>query len=162
MKANDSQCLNLVSFSASNLEYICTDSPGQDASPSQVPSQQCWYSFAAELTEANWLPAKWNCLSFKSEPRPVWGSNPWPQSPESNTLTTRPRPLPATVWARNLIEMANMGIEQWEAARCCLQISVSTQRSQRTSAGKQDLHTRRPYCQKSCAGPACKNFEEGG
>ena len=44
MKANDGQCLNLVSFSAS-----CTDSPGQDASLSQVPSQQCWYySFAAE------------------------------------------------------------------------------------------------------------------
>ena len=25
-----------------------TDSLGQDASASQVPSQQCWYSFAAE------------------------------------------------------------------------------------------------------------------
>ena len=36
------------------LECSCTDSPGQDASPSQVPSQQCWYSFAAEYTEANW------------------------------------------------------------------------------------------------------------
>ena len=53
MKANDGQCLNLVSFSASNLECSCTDSPGQDASPSQVPSQQCWYKFAAEYTEAN-------------------------------------------------------------------------------------------------------------
>ena len=41
MKANDGQCLNLVS------------SPGQDASPSQVPFQQCWYSFAAEYTEAS-------------------------------------------------------------------------------------------------------------
>ena len=54
MKANDGQCLNLVSFGVSNLECSCTDSPGQDASPSQVPSQQCWYSFAAEYTEANW------------------------------------------------------------------------------------------------------------
>ena len=54
MKANDGQCLTLVSFSASNyLECSCTDSPGQDASPSQVRSQQCWYSFAAEYTEAN-------------------------------------------------------------------------------------------------------------
>ena len=55
MKANDGQCLNLVSFSASNLNAVVgpTDSPGQDASPSQVPSQQCWYSFAAEQTEAN-------------------------------------------------------------------------------------------------------------
>ena len=31
----------------------CTDSFGQDASPSLVTSQQCWYSFAAEYTEAN-------------------------------------------------------------------------------------------------------------
>ena len=54
MKANDGQCLTLVSSSASNLECSCTDSPGQDASPSQVLSQQCWYSFAAEYTEANW------------------------------------------------------------------------------------------------------------
>ena len=54
MKSNDGQCLILVSFSASNLECSCTDSPGQDASPSQIPSQQCWYSFAAEYTEANW------------------------------------------------------------------------------------------------------------
>ena len=55
MKANDGQCLNLVSFSATNyLECSCTDSPGQDASPSDVPSQQCRYSFAAEYTEANW------------------------------------------------------------------------------------------------------------
>ena len=54
MKANDGQCLNLVSFSASNLEGSCTDSPGRNASPSQVPPRQCWYSFAAEYTEANW------------------------------------------------------------------------------------------------------------
>ena len=53
MKANDGQCLNLVSF-IKQLECSCTDSPGQDASPSQVPSQQCWYSFPAEYTEANW------------------------------------------------------------------------------------------------------------
>ena len=38
MEANDGQCLNLVSFSASSLECSCTDSPGRDASPSQVPS----------------------------------------------------------------------------------------------------------------------------
>ena len=31
--ANDGQCLKLVSFSASNLEYSCSDSAGQDASP---------------------------------------------------------------------------------------------------------------------------------
>ena len=43
-----------TSFSASNLECSCSDSPGQDASPSQVPSQQCLYSSAAEYTEANW------------------------------------------------------------------------------------------------------------
>ena len=30
MEANDGQCLNLVSFSAGNLECSCTDSPGQD------------------------------------------------------------------------------------------------------------------------------------
>ena len=53
MKANDGQCLTLVSFSVKQLECSCTGSPGQDASPSQVPSQQCWYSFAAEYTEAN-------------------------------------------------------------------------------------------------------------
>ena len=41
--------LNLVSFSAINLECSCTDSPGQDAGPSQVPSQQCWHAFAAAM-----------------------------------------------------------------------------------------------------------------
>ena len=56
-------------YALSNLECSYTDSPGQDASPSQVPSQQCWYSFAAEYTEASW--GKFNCLSFKSEPCPV-------------------------------------------------------------------------------------------
>ena len=44
MKANDDQCLTLVSLSRATY----TDSHGQDASPLQVPSQQCWYSFAAE------------------------------------------------------------------------------------------------------------------
>ena len=34
------------------LKCSCTDSPGRDASPSQVPSQSR-YSFAAEYTEAN-------------------------------------------------------------------------------------------------------------
>ena len=34
------------------LECSFTDSPEQDASPSQVPSQQCRYSFAAEYTDA--------------------------------------------------------------------------------------------------------------
>ena len=42
------QCLNLVSVVRSNLECSYTDSPGQDTSPSQVPSKQCLYSFAAE------------------------------------------------------------------------------------------------------------------
>ena len=37
------QCLNLVS-----VECSYTDSPGRDTSPSQVPSKQCLYSFAAE------------------------------------------------------------------------------------------------------------------
>ena len=73
MKANDGQCLNLVSFSASNLECSCTDSPGQDASPLQAPSQQCWYSFTTEYTEAN--RDKINCLSFKSELGPVRDSS---------------------------------------------------------------------------------------
>ena len=53
MKANDGQCLNLVPFSASNYSAVVM-TPGQDASPSQVPPQQCWYSFAAEYTGANW------------------------------------------------------------------------------------------------------------
>ena len=57
----------------------------------QIKVHQCWYSFAAEYNEANW--GKLNCPSFKSEPCPVWGSNSRPKSPESNTLTTRPRPL---------------------------------------------------------------------
>ena len=38
---------------AIRLECRCTDSPGQDASPSPVSSQQCRYSFAAEYSEAN-------------------------------------------------------------------------------------------------------------
>ena len=42
------QCLNLVSVVLSNLEYSYTDSPGRDTSPSQVPSKQCLYPFAAE------------------------------------------------------------------------------------------------------------------
>ena len=46
------QCLNLVSVVRSNLECSYTDSPGRDTSPSQVPSKQCLYSFAAEWTEA--------------------------------------------------------------------------------------------------------------
>ena len=40
--------------SVSNLDCSYTDTPGLDTSPSQVPSQQCWYSFAAEYTEAKW------------------------------------------------------------------------------------------------------------
>ena len=51
MKANDGQCLILVPFSASNLECSCSDSPGQDAGPSQVPFQQRRYSFEAEYAE---------------------------------------------------------------------------------------------------------------
>ena len=43
MEANDGQCLNLVSFGASNLECRCIDSPGQDDSPSQAPSHHYWY-----------------------------------------------------------------------------------------------------------------------
>ena len=42
------QCLNLVSVVRSNLECSYTDSPGRDTSPSQVPSKQCLYSYAAE------------------------------------------------------------------------------------------------------------------
>ena len=42
------QCLHLVSVVRSNLECSYTDSPGRDTSPSQVPSKQCLYSFAAE------------------------------------------------------------------------------------------------------------------
>ena len=41
------QCLNLVSVVRSNLECSYIDSPGRDTSPSQVPSKQCLYSFAA-------------------------------------------------------------------------------------------------------------------
>ena len=36
MKVNNGQCLHLVSFRASNVECSCTDSPGQDAGPSEV------------------------------------------------------------------------------------------------------------------------------
>ena len=52
MKANDGQFINQVSFSK-YLEGSCIESPGQGASLWQVPSQQCWYSFAGEYTEAN-------------------------------------------------------------------------------------------------------------
>ena len=52
--SNEGPCLNLVSFSSSNVESSCTDPPGQVASPSQVRSQQCWYSFAAKYTEETW------------------------------------------------------------------------------------------------------------
>ena len=61
-------------YSARNLECSCADSRGQDTSPSQVHSQQCWYSCAAEYTAAN--RGKLKCLRFKREPCPVWGSNP--------------------------------------------------------------------------------------
>ena len=44
------QCLNLVSVVRSNLECSYTNSPGRDTSPSQVPSKQCLYSFATELS----------------------------------------------------------------------------------------------------------------
>ena len=52
MKAHDGQCLNLVSYLALATR-VHMNSPGRDASPSQVPSQQCWYSSTAEYTEAN-------------------------------------------------------------------------------------------------------------
>ena len=48
------QCHSERSHPKANLECGCTDSPGQNASSSQVPSKQCWYSFAAEYSEANW------------------------------------------------------------------------------------------------------------
>ena len=51
MKANDGQCLTLVSLSASNCSAVVLT--GQDVGPSQVPPQQCWYSFAAGYAEAN-------------------------------------------------------------------------------------------------------------
>ena len=53
MKANDGQCLNHGFILRKHLECSCADSHGRDATPSQVSSQQCWYSFAAEYTEAN-------------------------------------------------------------------------------------------------------------
>ena len=56
MKANDGHYLtwfHLAQATVIKYKSSCIDSPGQDASPSQVPSQQCWYSFAAEYTEAN-------------------------------------------------------------------------------------------------------------
>ena len=40
-------------FHLALVECSCTDPPGQDANPSQAPSQQCWYSFAAEYTKAD-------------------------------------------------------------------------------------------------------------
>ena len=54
MKANDGQCLILVSFSASYWSAVVLILLDRTlASPSLVPSQQCWYSFADECTEAN-------------------------------------------------------------------------------------------------------------
>ena len=52
MKSHDGQCLNLVSYLALATR-VHMNSPGRDASPSQVPSQQCWYSSTAEYTETN-------------------------------------------------------------------------------------------------------------
>ena len=51
-------------FTAGEVVFtvFTTAPPGQDASPSQVPSQQCWYSFAAEYTKAD--GGKLNCISF--------------------------------------------------------------------------------------------------
>ena len=61
----------------------CTYSLGQHAIPSEVPSQQCWRSFASKFSEENW--AKWNCLNFKLMTiesitvtiRPWWLSQCW-------------------------------------------------------------------------------------
>ena len=50
------------------LECSCIDSPGQDASKSQLPSQQCWYTFAAEYTEANWGQMKLPSLERRTMP----------------------------------------------------------------------------------------------
>ena len=50
------------------LECSCIDSPGQDASKSQLPSQQCWYTFAAEYTEANWGQMKLPRLQRRTMP----------------------------------------------------------------------------------------------
>ena len=47
MQDNDGHCLNMVSFSARNLECSCTDSPGRGASPSHVVAQHCWYLWHA-------------------------------------------------------------------------------------------------------------------
>ena len=52
MNANNGQCLNLISVSESNLACSYTDIHGQDASPSQVPSQQCcWEGTADEYND---------------------------------------------------------------------------------------------------------------
>ena len=105
-----------------NLECSYTDSPGQDASSQQLPSQQCWYSFAAECTDAN--SSKWNCLGFNSEPCSLWGSIPWPSDgPESNILTTRPRPLfMFQMLLRKIVlqrgEMKNWGSIIWRWYKC--------------------------------------------
>ena len=54
MKSHDGQCLNLFSYLALATRLrVHMYYPGRDASPSQVPSQQCWYSSTAEYTEAN-------------------------------------------------------------------------------------------------------------
>ena len=52
MKANDAQCLTLVSFSASNYSAVILTL--LDRTLVHLPSQHCWYSFAAEYTESNW------------------------------------------------------------------------------------------------------------
>ena len=55
MKADTSQCLHLVSFSASKVECDC---------PSQVLTKQCWYSLAAENTHGE--SGKWNFVTSET------------------------------------------------------------------------------------------------
>ena len=64
----------------------CTDSPGRDA----IPSQQCWYSFAAEYTEAN----GWLMKLSKLQKRTMPSVGIEPRTPESNPLNNRPQPIP--------------------------------------------------------------------
>ena len=76
MKANDGQCLTLVSFSASNSSaVVLTLLDGKLADRRYLPNNVGTH---LQLSILRQIMGKLNCLSSKTEPCPVWGSNPRP------------------------------------------------------------------------------------
>ena len=69
--------------------WLLSHSSSNTCSPNSFPVGVAGYSYVTTI--ACYFITVF--ISFKSEPSPAWGSNPR-QSPESNTLTTRSRPLP--------------------------------------------------------------------